>query len=247
MDLLRLYARNCGHIAVEDQGDAASEEVERRIRDLYKDELKPYEETVAKFDTLAEKFRKFLNEQEGAIAAAAAQENVPAAEREAAGQLQTAFRQLPGDLDEMRRKIHKDQNQVLPPWSDLTDGLKITVDELAKKLDILADPAKLKQQDMPPVLLNYFTTNNAGYKDIANAFKTYKAELDKLEPLKVQEVISNLHRNAVVVLGPTSAKILSRYEIFESTPSRDNQDVSTTTFKGEELISSALLAMAHPR
>ena len=246
MDLLRLYARNSGHVMVEDQGDAASEEIERRIHDLYQGELKPYEEAVAKFDTLADKFKKFLNDQEAAIAAAASKDNVPAEERDAAGQLQTAFRQLPGDLDEMRRKIHKEQNQVLPPWSDLTDGIKATVDELGKKLDLLSDPAKLKQQDMPPVLLKYFTEKNADYKEIASAFKTYKTELDKLEPLKVQEVISNLHRNSVVVLGPTSAKIFSRYEIFEATPSRDNSDVVTTTFKGEELVSSALLAMAHP-
>jgi hypothetical protein len=247
MDLLRLYARNSSHVTVEDQGDAASEDIERRIRERYKNELKPYEEEVSKFDQLARDFKNFLSNQEAAIAGAAAAEGATAEDRDAAASMQAAFRQLPPQIDQLLQKIHREQNEVLPQWGDLTDNLKTNVEDMAKQLALFADPAKLKQQELLPAgILAYLTKNNADYKKIADAFTSYKVELDKLQPLKVQDVISNLHRNSVVVLGPDSAKILSRFEIFDSTPSRDNPDTPTTTFKGEEIISSALLAMSHP-
>src|SRR5690242_12272485 len=97
---------------------------------------------------------------------------------------------------------------------------------------------------MPASLVGYFTSVQAKYKKMADDLSKYKERLDKLEPLNVQDVLTKLTKNTVVVLGPTSAKVLGESELYEYPQGQG--DNPQPTFIGEQAISSAILSMVRP-
>jgi hypothetical protein len=247
-DLLEEYGRASSAVKVEDAGDLPREEIERRVRDLYAGELKPYQDAVEDFDPLARNLSDFMKKEAAAIGAAGQKPGTPAEEVRAAAMLQAEFSSAPSGLEQIQRAIRRETDQqVLPRWSSLTDLIKENVEEIEPTFALLADPVKLKEADVPASLVAYFTSAQDGYKKMADSLKAYKERLSKLEPLKVQDVLTKLDRNSVVILGPTSAKVLSEWELYESNASPTNPDAGGgQTFNGEQALSSAMLSMIRP-
>jgi hypothetical protein len=111
--------------------------------------------------------------------------------------------------------------------------------------NLLADPEKLKEAKLGATLTAYFTGASDKYRAIETELKAYKKQLDELKPLKVQDVLSNLARNTVIIMGTDSAKVISYGDLFAQASSAA-QGGGGVTFNGEQAISSALYAMANP-
>jgi hypothetical protein len=249
-DLLDQYKRASGKITWEDRGDTARDDIEKQIRDRYQTEFKPYQEAVDAYDPLVKKLADFMKNEAAAIGAFAQKPGTPADEAQAAAILQAQFAGLPAELEQDQRMIHREvDGNTLPDWGALKQKISDTLDQIQPLFDLVGDADKLKaaidSKKFPPALGAYFTEANGRYKTMATEMKGYKTQLDDLKPLKVQDVLSSLGRNSVVVMGENSAKVISYYDLFTDSTSGRQGDQGVV-FNGEQAISSALYAMANP-
>ncbi len=245
-DLLHQYTRASGNITIEDRGDAARDTIESQIRDKYKDELKPYADAVDKVQPLQSKLAKFLADEGVSIGAFGQKPGTPPQEVQFAGSLQNQFAKAPDIFEEMNRDIrHKVESATLPNWGAIRDDIVQNLGDINSMFELLSDPAKIKAAGFPPSMVAYFTENNAKYKAMAGELKNYLDELNKLPPLKVQDILNGMGRNTIVILGENTAKVIAAEDLF--TPTNGNQNSPAgVVFNGEQLISSALYAMANP-
>jgi len=245
LDLLNEYARRSSNITVEDMGDRPADDIQRQIRDLYKTELKPYEDAIAEFDPLAKKLMQFIEDQADKIGAAGQKVGSAPRDVQLAGSIQAAFQSLPDDIDSLKRAVKKEKDSTLPRWGRVRDTIVsgLTDSEIITIFSTLADKDKVKE--LPTALATYFTNANDEYKAIYSELSAYKDKLAKLPPLKVDDVLESLRRNSVAILGADSAKVVSDTDIFADVPN-PNGGTAGVSFNGEQAISSALFAMVRP-
>lgn len=245
-DLLRQYAKNSSHIKVEDQGETAREDIEKRVREKYKGELKPYEDAVKDFDPIATKLEDFLKKEAPRIGAFGQQAGTSPEVVQQAAVLQAAFANAPSELKDLTRSIQHETDATLPQWNVLTGLITSNLQDIRSMFDELSDPAKLKASHWPDVLVKYFTENQQAYKQMATDLKNYNDEITKLPQLKVTDVLNGLDQNTVVILGDTAAKVIASTDIYSTAPQSAQGAKPAETFNGEQAISSALLNMAVP-
>jgi hypothetical protein len=247
-DLLHQYSRASSNITIEDRGDAARDTIETQIRDKYKDELKPYSDAVDKVQPLQTKLAKFLEEEGASIGAFAQKPGTPAEEVRMLGSLQNQFAKAPEAFEEMNHDIRrKVEGATLPNYGAIRDDIVQNLGDIDSMFTLLSDPAKVKAAGFPPSMVAYFTENNAKYKAMATELKNYLDDLNKLPALKVQDVLSGIGRNTLVILGEKTAKVILPYDLFSEAPSNPNSNSQgELTFNGEQAISSALYAIANP-
>jgi hypothetical protein len=243
-DLLQLYQRASNRIAVEDRGDASRDDIEKQIRDKYQAEFKPYQEAVEAYDPLVKKLSDFLTQEAAGIGAFAQRPGTPPDEAEQAAVFQARFASAPAELEQDQRLIHREMDYSLPDWGALKSAISDTIDQIEPTFALLSDPEKIKAAGLPPTLASYFTGANDKYKAMEAELKEYKTQLDELKPLKVQEVLSSLNRDTVVVMSADTAKVIPYSDLFTETAGRSGD--SGVSFNGEQTISSALYAMANP-
>ncbi len=219
--------------------------IERRIRDKYGAELKPYQDVVTDFDPLAKSLTDFFTTEAAAIGAFGQKPGTPADEVQMAAVLQSKFSNVPDDISDLKRQIHRDTDATLPPWGELTSAIGTQVDDWTALFDLLSDPEKLKAAKFPPTLAAYFGDSTAKYKKMDADLKAYKDRITKLAPLKVNDVISNLDKDTILILGNDAAKVVTANQIYTATQSAGG-GTSPKIFNGEQQISSALFAMSNP-
>jgi len=94
--------------------------------------------------------------------------------------------------------------------------------------------------------VKYLADSDKPYTAMLNEVKDYTDNLDKLQPLKVQDILASLAPGTVVVLGPTTANVVPESSIYKQAADSDSSQSSVATFQGEQAISSALLPMIEP-
>ncbi|MCL2647156.1 MAG: GldG family protein [Phycisphaerales bacterium] len=250
MDLLNEYARQSKAIKATDVSDVSLEETERRIRSLYTEEIKPYETTIGGFEPLAEELTKFFKQEGANVGALAQKPGASEALKRAAAETQGAFTKvLPEKLAYIANMLRKLTESTSPEWSSAASLLKTgvatnevpSIDMLETTLKIYVDPAKRKDA-LPEELLPYFASAEGRFKDILAKVTAYREQLDKLQPLKVQEVLDAIGERSVVVIGPQAVKVISHEELFKRQPGSDTEE----EFNGEQAVSSAILSLARP-
>ena len=140
--------------------------------------------------------------------------------------------------------VTKLTDSTVPEWSKAKDRVKTVTDGVLTQLKqfISADPEGFSKP-----LQDYFKTRASAFQKVIDDVQKYKDRVDSLAPLKMDDVIDSLGTDTVVILGPTSARVISDYDIYK--PSRGQSDSPTApkySFEGEQAITSALLAMAEP-
>jgi hypothetical protein len=246
VDELEEYARQSKNVKAEEGWSEPREAIEKRIRDLYVGELKPYEDTIGEFDKVSQDLEKFLKDQAVSIGAAAQKPGTPQAAVRQAAQLQGDFgTRIPAMIADRRRMVRRATEAALPEWSTLTEGIKSTVDELQTQLEVLSDPAKVKEL-VEPAIAAYFKSAAPRYKAMSDELKAYKDKLGKLPALKVETVLNGLQGNTVLILGPTSAKVVAESEMFKPAPPQPGSQEPESAFIGEQALSSALLGLLQP-
>ena len=249
-DLLNLYGRASSHVQVEPKaGDVALDDIESRVRKKYANELKPYQDAVEQFNPISQKVSDFLKTEGDRIAASVQRSNGSEDDRSNAAALQNQLHEISSAIDKVKKQIRDAAEDVNPKWIDITNSIKDNVDRLYKFVSFWSDASKLKDSLKAngidaPALVAYFTEAAPRYKAMADEIKAYQDKIGKLESPKIEEVLSGLGRNCIVIMGPDSAKVLTGFDLYDSKQGPDGQP--QTTFKGEEAISSALLSMVRP-
>jgi hypothetical protein len=246
VDELEEYARQSKNVKAEEGWSESRDVIEKRIRDLYAGELKPYEDTIGEFDKVSLEFEKFLKDEGVNIGAAAQKPGTPRAAVQQAAQLQGDFgTRAPEQIAEARRTVRRAVEAPLPEWSHVSDTVKGALDQLTTMLDFFSDPAKSKEA-FEPAIADYFKSAAPRYKAMSDRLKAYKDKLAKLPTLKSETVLSGLRGNTVLILGPTSAKVVDESEMFKPAPPRPGSQEPESAFIGEQAISSALLGLLQP-
>ena len=247
-DLLNEYARRSRHIKLYELADTTADKLEQKIAEKFAAERAPYEAVLQDFDKkggLADELTAFLRTQGlgfKQIGAVAKDPDV----QEVAGSFEVLFStQGPGTIAQRRKDIQKTMDSTLPDWGAVKTDITSLIEGLKKIIDPLSDPTKLKDQ-LPKSLIDYLTTVNPAFKDMAAKINAYQARLTALPALKIDEVRSDLRGRYVLVFGPTSVRVISSNDLFKAQPNANNPRETGYTFDGEQAISSALLGMVRP-
>lgn len=247
-DVLQEYGQKSQHVTVKDASETSLKDLSATIRERYADELKPYEETIGEFDKLAGELTKFYKAEGASIGALAQKPGMKEELVQEMAQFQGLFGvRQPEGLAQRQKEVRRTTEADSPDWGKAVTLVKSTVETLEKQLTFFTDPAQMKES-LDPVLAKHFAEQKQQYTALRDKVRAYKEKLDKLPPLKVQEVLDGLAQNPlVVVIGPSSAKVLGRSDMYKfqrnTEPGREGP---TESFEGEQAISSSLLSIVRP-
>lgn len=249
-DLLDEYGRRSKNIAVENLSDVPIDELTQKIRDRYTGEIKPYEQVVNDFDKIAKDVTTFTKSEAANFSAVAQQQGVDEKTAAIANQFYALMQtDIPESMQDAQKALKRITESTVPDYTKAVATIKAGLSDPSGQVDLVAmltaltDPTKVKEFGME----KYFTDARPRYKALLDEVKAYSDRLDKLAPLKVTEVMSSVGPNSIVVLGPETVKVISRYDIIKDNPTEDpTPGVDTSSFEGEQAISSALMSMVRP-
>ena len=242
-DILDEYARASGNITVEDLSQVSLEQIVQKIDKRYEAELKPYEGIVTQYGKVSGDIEKFLKAEGANLGAVAQQSGADQRTQQVAAQLQGLFStEMPEMLASAKRKISRSTESTTPDYTTAVSTMKATLGEALQPIDALSDAAKVA--DITPPLVKYLGDQQKKYQATVQEIKDFTASLDKLPALKVTDILNNLAPGTVVVIGPTSAAVVSESAIYKA-PADENAQ-GQPVFQGEQAISSALLPMINP-
>jgi hypothetical protein len=243
-DVLDEYARGSTNITVADDSQSARDVIFKKISDRYASEITPYQDLVGQYDKVSSDLEKFCK-LEAANVGGAAQQAGSATTSQQDAALQSLFASAPEALASTKRVVNRSTNATTADWGAAATAIKTTLGDVEAKLALLTNPAQIKDLFSAPVV-KYLTDNAARYKAIHEEVKTYDDKLEKLAPLKVQDVLTSVQPDSIVVLGPTSATVISETSVYKTAAGADPNAQGTTSFEGEQAVSSALLGMVQP-
>ncbi len=250
-DLLEEYARASGHVTVADDSQAARDVIFKKVSDRYAPEIKPYQDAVGQFDKVAgdlEKFSKLEAANVGGAAQQAGASTQPGAAdtKQPDAALQSLFASVPEAITATKRVVNRSTNATTADWGAAATAIKTVLGDLEQKLALLTNPAQIKEL-FSPTVVSYLNDNQARYKAMHDEVKAYADTLGKLAPLKVQDVLTSIQPDTIVVLGPTSATVIPSSSVFKQSAGADpNGGSPSPSFEGEQAISSALLGLVQP-
>jgi hypothetical protein len=249
-DLLDEYARRSKSITVENMSDVPLDELQLKIAQRYQPEIKPYAEAVKEFEKVGKDITTFMKSEAGNFSAMAQQQGVDPKTAAVANQFYAMMQtDIPEAIQDTQKALNRITDAQVPDYSKAVTAIKQGLSDPTGQVDLvsmltaLTDPAKPKEFGME----KYFTDAQPRYKALLDEVKSYSDRLDKLQPLKLTEVMGSVGNDSIVVLGPETVKVISRYDIIKDNPTEDpTPGVDTSSFEGEQAISSALLSMVQP-
>jgi hypothetical protein len=242
-DVLEEYARGSSNITVADDSQSSRDVIFKKISDRYTSEIKPYQDVVGEFEKVSSNLKKFCKLEAANVGGAAQQGGAATSEHDAA--LQSIFASAPEALDSATRVVNHSTNATNADWGAATTAIKTVVGDVEAKLELLTNPAQIKDL-FSPALAKYLTDNAARYTAMHDEIKAYNDKLNKLAPLKVQDILQSVQPDSVVLLGPTSATVISETSVYKTSAGADPNAQGTTSFEGEQAVSSVLLSMVQP-
>ncbi len=246
-DLLDEYGRRSKDITVENLSDVPLDELMQKIRDRYTGELKPYEAAVGDFDKVAKDMDTFAKGEAANLSALAQQPGVNATTAQAANQFYGIMGTLlPDQMQSGQKAVQRITDSTVPDYTRAVAAIKAAFNDQVDVVGLLAavqDPAKVKDSGLE----KYFADATPRYAAVQKEVKDYLARLDKLTPLKVSDITSSVANNSIVVLGPKTAQVINEYDIIKQSQSdQPTPGLDSSSFVGEQAVSSALLAMVNP-
>ncbi|HUO07292.1 MAG TPA: Gldg family protein [Phycisphaerae bacterium] len=243
-DILDEYARASNNIAVADLSQVNRDQIVQKIKDRYTSELHPYEDAVADYRKVSADVAKFAKAEAANMGAVAQQPGATEQTQKDAAQMQGLFSDLvPAVLSDTRRDVNRYTDTTTPDYGQAVDSIKKNFGQIVKQLTLLSDQKQVGEILSPPVA-KLLADEEKQYAAMLAELKDYLAKLDKLPPSKVQDVLNNLGPDTIVVLGPSSASVVSESSIYKAPTDESSQ--ATPAFQGEQAVSSALLPMIEP-
>jgi hypothetical protein len=243
-DVLEEYARGSSNITVADDSQSSRDVIFKKISDRYAGEIKPYEELIGQFDKVSGDLKKFCKVEEANVGGAAQSAGSATVSQQDAA-LQSIFASAPEALTATEKAVSRATNATTADWGAAATAIKTVLGDVEAKMALLTNPAQIKDLFSPPVV-KYLTDNAPRYKAIYAEVKTYEDKLEKLPALKVQDVLQSVQGDTVVVLGPKSATVIPETAVYKTSAGADPNSPGSTSFEGEQAVSSALLSMVQP-
>ncbi|HVX86052.1 MAG TPA: hypothetical protein VH253_14815 [Phycisphaerae bacterium] len=247
-DLVNDYARRCRNITVDDEAAQSRDALAQKVMSRYAGELKPYQDAIADYPKVSKDVADLAKDEAPNMSALAQQQGTNQQAAQVAVELYSAMStEIPDELTKMDKAVKRETDSTVPRWGSLVTALKDPLGQIQSTLNVLATPAQTKQA-FPPAIADYFAKAAGKYKAVADELSAYIDRLNKLKPLSVEDVLASAQPNTIVVLGPSSAKVLTDYDIFKPSPAdqQNPQASGTEEFDGEQAVSSALVSMARP-
>ncbi|HVS71049.1 MAG TPA: hypothetical protein VHQ47_07330 [Phycisphaerae bacterium] len=247
-DLVNDYARRSKNITVDDDAALSRDALSQKIMARYTSELKPYQDAIDDYAKVSKDIGNLAKDEAPNMSALAQQPGLNQQAVQVATELYSAMSaEIPDALTKMDKLVKRETDSTTPDWGQLVTTLKDPLGQIQSTLNVLATPAQTKQA-FPPAIADYFAKAAGKYKAVADELSAYIDRLNKLKPLTVEDILSSIRPNTLVVLGPTSAKVISEYDIFKQAPADPQNPQASTAedFEGEQAVSSALVSMVRP-
>ena len=219
--------------------------LKRKIHSRFGGQFAAYRKAVDQFQPLAADLIKFSAAQARQIDALETNPAVAATNDQSQNfaTLQVSFSHsagVPRIIARLQRKITAVRKNALPDWPTLTTSLASNLENIQQQFEALSKKNVIAA--FSPVVQTLLKKNSAEFQKQAAKLKSYTALLAALKPVKAGNVLSELHADSLIVIGPKIVKVLRRNQLFlpQGNP---GQGQLQYTFQGEQAVNSALLAM----
>jgi hypothetical protein len=242
-DLLDQYVRQSSSVKIfEPKG---RDELETKIRERYKGETKPYEETIKAFGPLAEKLVQFFKDQGSALLAMAGDaKNLTADDTREVQGIAAAFnKEFPDQINKVRQNIRKSTESTSPEWSQAKSQATEVITQISDQLKQIANASP---DSFSKFTQDYIKKAAPEYAAMLKEVDAYKDRLDKLPDLKIDDVVNSIGPNTLIVIGPDVVKVIPSGDMFKADTSDPGAPDPKYAFQGEQAISTALMGMIRP-
>jgi hypothetical protein len=242
-DLLGQYARSGKHVTLyvpKDRDDLA-----QKIKSRFATENAAYEKAILAFDPLCAAITKFSKGQAADLTAAVQTQNLTGDDQRVAAAVVGLFKTvIPNQINEAKNAVQPELDATLPNWGRVVSAVDAALDPVLKQFQSTKD-ATADQVGKP--LADFLASHAAAFAGIEKQITDFKDSLDKLPPIKSDEVLNSITDNTVTVFGPKTIKVIGQYDMFKTQAAANGSTTPPPAeFVGEQAISSALLAMVQP-
>jgi|GEM_PF-1494125 len=241
--LIREYANASSHVA--QYKPATLNELKRKIRKRFGGQFDSYRKAVDRFTPLAAELVAFSESEAKKIDALENNPDVATTNDQSQyfATLQISFSHsagIPRVIARLQRKVAATRKNPLPDWPTLTSSLASNLESIQKQFEALSKKNVIAA--FSPLVQKLLKKDAAAFKDQAAKLASYTALLTSLKPVKSGSVLSELHADSLIVMGPKTVKVLHRDQLFVP-QGNPGQGQLQYAFQGEQAVNSALLAM----
>ena len=241
--LIREYTNASRHVA--QYQPATLNALKRKIRKRFGGAFGDYRKAVDQFQPLAARLLAFSKAEAKKIDAL--QNNPAVATNNNEGQnfatLQLTFSRsagFPRIIAHLQRKVAATRKNPLPDWPTLTKSLAANMESIEQQFEALSKKNVIAA--FSPLVQALLKKDAVAFKDQAKRLSAYVDVLKNLKPVKSGNVLKNLRADSLIVIGPTTVKVLRRDQLFLP-QGNSGQGKLRYIFQGEQAVNSALLAM----
>ena len=241
--LIREYANASSHVA--QYKPATLNELKRKIRKRFGGQFDSYRKAVDRFTPLAAELVTFSESEAKKIDALENNPDVATTNDQSQyfATLQISFSHsagIPRVIARLQRKVVATRKNPLPDWPTLTSSLASNLESIQKQFEALSKKNVIAA--FSPLVQKLLKKDAPAFKDQAAKLASYTALLTSLKPVKSGSVLSELHADSLIVMGPKAVKVLHRDQLFVP-QGNPGQGQLQYAFQGEQAVNSALLAM----
>ena len=219
--------------------------LKRKIRKRFGGQFDSYRKAVDRFTPLAAELVAFSESEAKKIDALENNPDVATTNDQSQyfATLQVSFSHsagIPRVIARLQRKVAATRKNPLPDWPTLTSSLASNLESIQKQFEALSKKNVIAA--FSPLVQKLLKKDAAAFKDQAAKLASYTALLTSLKPVKSGSVLSELHADSLIVMGPKTIKVLRRDQLFVP-QGNPGQGQLQYAFQGEQAVNSALLAM----
>ncbi len=242
-DMLDQYVQVANNIKLIDPKDRV--DMDSKIRERYTGETKPYKETLAAFEPLADKLVQFFKDQgDGLLAQAGSTKNLSAEDaREAQGIANAFGKEIPAQLQKARQIVRKFHDATSPEWSRAKTQVSSILTATSEQLKQIASASP---DNFGKFTQEYLKKAGPAYGAMLKDVDAYKTSVDNLPPLKIDDVMEAVGPDTLIVVGPATVKVIPAGDIFKQDTANPDAAHPKVLFQGEQSLSTALMAMVRP-
>lgn len=253
-DLLEEYSRkgkNIEYQAIDPITQPTESLIEEAVN-KYGGQMSQYKTFIDEYLKTHEDLSKMVGDEAGALANVQTDSFGNDERGQTMASLVTTIREsIPNDLARLKERIARGMKDKIPPYQDLVDHIKESLESLQQRGVALSRFAAQSKDDpqVPAVLREYLATASPKFEMIAKAAEATAAKTTSLGELKLSTLQQDIKgQDIILVMGENDWKVINFDQVFVS----DTRDVQAfldngelkERFAGEQAVTTAIMGVS---